>query len=77
VLELRHLLVPVDQWRDELFEDRGGMPEIEDAWQWNPRELLLRDYYANALLTFEEVKRRGWPERKRREAPANATASTA
>jgi glycerol-3-phosphate O-acyltransferase len=64
VLELRHLIVPVDQWKDELFEDRGGMPEIEDAWQWNPREPLLRDYYANALLTFEDVRRRGWPERK-------------
>lgn len=77
VLELRHLLVPVEQWRDELFEDRGGMPEIEDAWQWNPRQLLLRDYYANALMPFEDVKRRGWPERKRRDAPVTATPSTA
>jgi glycerol-3-phosphate O-acyltransferase len=66
VLELRHLLVRVDQWRDELFEDRGGMPEIEDAWRWNPDQRLLLDYYANALLTFHEVKRRGWPERKPR-----------
>jgi glycerol-3-phosphate O-acyltransferase len=65
VLELRRLIVPVEQWRDELFEDRGGMPEIEDAWQWNPEEHLLRDYYANALLTFDEVKERGWPERRR------------
>lgn len=72
VLELRRLIIRVDQWRDELFEDRGGMPEIEDAWQWNPEQILLRDYYANALLTFEEVKRRGWPERKPRttEIPA-------
>jgi glycerol-3-phosphate O-acyltransferase len=70
VLELRHLIVPVDRWRDELFEDRGGMPEIEDAWQWNPRQHLLRDYYANALLTFEEVKRRGWPERQRKAVTA-------
>lgn len=70
VLELRHLIVRVDQWRDELFEDRGGMPEIEDAWQWNPNELLLRDYYANALMTFDDVKRRGWPERKPRKAAA-------
>ncbi|MDQ3283144.1 MAG: 1-acyl-sn-glycerol-3-phosphate acyltransferase [Acidobacteriota bacterium] len=52
VLELRHLIVPVEQWRDELFEERGGMPELEDAWQWNPDELLLRDYYANALVRF-------------------------
>jgi glycerol-3-phosphate O-acyltransferase len=78
VLELRHLIVRVDRWRDELFEDRGGMPEIEDAWSWNPKQHLLRDYYANALLTFDEVKRRGWPERKPRPAPApTAEASTA
>jgi glycerol-3-phosphate O-acyltransferase len=52
VLELRHLITPVEQWRDELFEDRGGMPELEDAWTWNEQELLLRDYYANALVPF-------------------------
>jgi len=63
VLELRHLIVPVEQWKDDLF-DRGGVPSIEDAWQWNPDEILLRDYYANALMPFEDVKRRGWPERK-------------
>ena len=57
VLELRHLVVPVEQWRDELFEDRGGMPELEDAWSWNPREHLLRDYYANALVPFERSDR--------------------
>jgi glycerol-3-phosphate O-acyltransferase len=57
VLELRHLIVPVEQWRDELFEERGGMPELEDAWSWNPREHLLRDYYANALVAFGDVKR--------------------
>ncbi len=60
VLELRHLLVPVEQWHDELF-DQGGMPTLEDAWQWNPNERLLRDYYANALVPFEEVRQRGWP----------------
>lgn len=57
VLELRHLIVPVEQWRDELFEERGGMPELEDAWTWNPREHLLRDYYANALVPFGDVRR--------------------
>jgi len=62
VLGLRHLIVPVEQWRDDLF-DRGGVPEIEDAWQWNPHQRLLRDYYANSLLTFDEVAQRGWPER--------------
>jgi glycerol-3-phosphate O-acyltransferase len=72
VLELRHLIVPVERWKDDLFTTddspsgrRGGVPVIEDAWQWNPQEQLLRDYYANALLTFDEVRRRGWPERER------------
>lgn len=63
VLELRHLLQPVEQWRSDMFED-SGVPILEDAWQWNPTELLLRDYYANSLSTFAEVKRRGWPERR-------------
>lgn len=74
VLELRHLLVPVEQWRDDLF-DEGGVPAIEDAWQWNPDERLLRDYYANALLTFDEIQRRGWPERKPAPAPVATTAA--
>src|ERR1041385_2453667 len=63
ILELRHLIEPAEQWRSDLFEGEG-VPVLEDAWQWNPRELLLRDYYASSLLTFEEVKRRGWPERR-------------
>jgi glycerol-3-phosphate O-acyltransferase len=62
ILELRHLIEPAEQWRSDLFEGEG-VPVIEDAWQWNPREILLRDYYAGSLLTFEEVKKRGWPER--------------
>jgi glycerol-3-phosphate O-acyltransferase len=63
VLELRHLITPVEQWRDDLF-DGGGAPTLEDAWQWNPEQHTLRDYYANSLVPFEDVKRRGWPERK-------------
>ena len=63
VLELRHLIEPAQRWRSDLFEGEG-VPIIEDAWQWNPTELLLRDYYANSLLTFDEVKQRGWPDRK-------------
>jgi glycerol-3-phosphate O-acyltransferase len=59
VLKLRRLIVPVEQWHDDLF-DRGGIPEIEDAWQWNPDEILLRDFYANSLMPFESVKKRGW-----------------
>jgi glycerol-3-phosphate O-acyltransferase len=76
VLELRHLIVPVEQWKDDLFAD-GGVPEIEDAWQWNPEEKLLRDYYANSLLPYEQVKARGWPERKKRDADAVAAARAA
>jgi glycerol-3-phosphate O-acyltransferase len=63
VLELRHLIQPAEKWRSDLFQGEG-VPIIEDAWQWNPRETLLRDYYANSLLTFDEVKQRGWPERR-------------
>jgi glycerol-3-phosphate O-acyltransferase len=62
VLELRHLIQPAEKWRSDLFEGEG-VPVIEDAWQWNPKEILLRDYYANSLLTFDEVRQRGWPER--------------
>jgi glycerol-3-phosphate O-acyltransferase len=65
VIQLRHLIEPAERWRSDLFEGEG-VPIVEEAWQWNPRETLVRDYYANSLLTFEEVKRRGWPERKRR-----------
>jgi glycerol-3-phosphate O-acyltransferase len=76
VLELRRLIVPVERWRDDLF-NRGGIPSIEDAWQWNPEQLLLRDYYANSLLTYEEVKRRGWPERRRDTSAIAAKAAAA
>ncbi len=71
VLKLRHLIVPVEQWHDDLF-DRGGIPEIEDAWQWNPEEQLLRDYYANALMPFADVKRRGWPQRPTKDSRRHA-----
>jgi glycerol-3-phosphate O-acyltransferase len=64
VVELRHLIEPAERWRSDLFEG-SGVPVIEEAWQWNPRETLLRDYYANSLMTFEEVKARGWPERRK------------
>jgi glycerol-3-phosphate O-acyltransferase len=82
VLELRHLIVPVERWMDDLFADdasgrRGGIPELEDAWQWNPAQLLLRDYYANSLLPYEKVKARGWPERRKRDADAVAARAAA
>jgi glycerol-3-phosphate O-acyltransferase len=61
ILALRRLIQPVERWRSDLFEGEGA-PVIEDAWRWNPEELPLRDYYANSLLTFDEVKQRGWTE---------------
>ena len=70
ILELRRLIQPAQRWRSDLFQGEG-VPVVEDAWQWNPDEILLRDYYANALLPFAEVKRRGWPERGT--SPASAT----
>jgi glycerol-3-phosphate O-acyltransferase len=63
VLELRRLIQPAQQWRTDLFDEGGGVPVLEDAWEWSPGEILLRDYYANSLLTFDEAKKRGWPER--------------
>lgn len=63
VLELRRLVQPAAKWRSDLF-DGSGVPVIEDAWQWSPNERLLRDYYANSLMPFDEVERRGWPESK-------------
>ena len=42
---------------------RHLMIEGSSGWSWDPNELLLRDFYANSLLTYAEVKRRGWPER--------------
>jgi glycerol-3-phosphate O-acyltransferase len=77
VLELRRLIVPVERWADDLF-DRGGVPAIEDAWQWNPQQRVLLDYYANALVTFDAVRQRGWIERPRRgqRSPAPAVDPT-
>ncbi len=62
ILELRHLIEPAQRWRSDLFAGEG-VPVVEEAWQWNPAEALLRDYYANSLISFAEVKKRGWPER--------------
>lgn len=62
ILELRHLIEPAERWRSDLFAG-AGVPVVEEAWQWNPAEILIRDYYANSLVSFAEVKQRGWPER--------------
>ena len=77
VLELRHLIEPAERFRSDLFDDDERMPMLEDGWRWNPEQLLLRDYYAHALMTFEEVKRRGWPERKPRAAKAESVSAAA
>jgi len=76
VLELRRLIEPAPKWRSDLF-DGSGVPVIEDAWQWNPKERLLRDYYANSLLTFDEVKSRGWPEERQTRSGNAASPPTA
>lgn len=47
----------------------------DEKWCWSKEERLVRDYYANSLLPFEEVKRRGWPEASKE--PATAPALTA
>jgi glycerol-3-phosphate O-acyltransferase len=62
ILELRRLIQPAERWRSDLFEGEG-VPVIEEAWQWSPEQILIRDYYANSLMSFAEVKQRGWPER--------------
>ena len=36
---------------------------VLNGWRWDANELLLRDFYANSLMTYNEVKARGWPER--------------
>jgi len=76
ILSLRRLVQPAERWRSDIFEG-GGVPAIDETWQWNPDELLLRNYYANSLLTFDEVKQRGWPERPKNAAELEAQAARA
>lgn len=76
ILSLRRLVQPAERWRSDLF-DGSGVPVIEEAWQWNPNETLLRNYYANSLLTFDEVKHRGWPERPKKPRELEAQAARA
>ncbi|HEX7153492.1 MAG TPA: 1-acyl-sn-glycerol-3-phosphate acyltransferase [Thermoanaerobaculia bacterium] len=54
---------------------RHLIEEVDGGWRWNPEQKMLRDYYANSLLSFEEVKRRGWPERKPRKSASGVVAS--
>ncbi|HEV7922138.1 MAG TPA: 1-acyl-sn-glycerol-3-phosphate acyltransferase, partial [Thermoanaerobaculia bacterium] len=55
----------------KLLALRHLVEQTPDGWRWTPGERLLRDYYANSLLTFEEVKQRGWPERRKRDGAKN------
>jgi len=54
-----------DVWRAarEILVLRRLILARDDAWTWHPDELFLRDYYANSLLPFAAVKKRGWRER--------------
>ncbi len=47
---------------------RHLVEEAQGRWRWNPEERVLLSYYANSLLPFEEVKRRGWRDWSDREA---------
>jgi len=55
----------IDIWRAarEILLLRHLIEVVVGGWRWNPVEATLRDYYASSLLTYAEVKRRGWPER--------------
>lgn len=61
----------------EILAIRHLIVERDGLWSWNADEPMLRDYYANSLLTFEEVKRRGWPEKKRDEKAVAAARAAA
>ncbi len=37
--------------------------DADGSWKWAPDDVLLRDFYANSLVSYADVKRRGWPER--------------
>ena len=47
----------------DLLLFRHLIESVDGGWRWRADETLLRDFYANSLMTFDEVKRRGWPER--------------
>jgi len=64
----------IDIWRAarEILLLRHLIEVVVGGWRWNPAEESLRDYYANSLLTWAEVKRRGWPERGSRSVAVGA-----
>ena len=62
---LTHERTGADVWRAarEVLLLRHLIALTGDGWRWSERDLLLRDYYANSLLTFDDVRRRGWQAR--------------
>ncbi|HKO01105.1 MAG TPA: 1-acyl-sn-glycerol-3-phosphate acyltransferase [Thermoanaerobaculia bacterium] len=60
---------PEDIWRAarDVLTLRHLLVESMGKWSWPAEEKMLRDFYASSLLTFEEVKQRGWPERRQKE----------
>lgn len=64
-----------DIWRAgrDILVLRRLIEVVVGGWRWNQAELLLRDYYANSLMTYEEVKARGWPEKATQEPRAGLT----
>lgn len=50
---------PTRAWETarRVLELRGLIRRSEAGWRWDEHELALRDYYANALVTFEEAMR--------------------
>ncbi len=56
---------PAEIWQRArgILELRRLLSAEGDSWSWSREERMLRDYYANSLLPFQDVKRRGWPER--------------
>jgi glycerol-3-phosphate O-acyltransferase len=61
---------PEDIWRvaRDVLSLRHLLVERDGVWRWPAEERALREFYAASLLTFAEVKQRGWPERKSRTA---------
>ena len=53
-------------WRSArtLLELRHLIVQEGSTFRWNPQQALIRDYYANSLLSYDEVKARGWPQRE-------------
>ena len=42
----------------QVLELRALVIESEGFWRWNPEELVIRDFYASSLVSFDEAMRR-------------------